>query len=50
MQPVYQVFILDIKFRFTCDESDLFYNFLKFQNIMTRIVGVTHTLVIFVFM
>ena len=31
--------ILDIKFPFTCGESDLYYNIVKFQYIMTRIVG-----------
>ena len=31
--------ILDIKFRFTCVESDLYQNIFKFPNIMTRIVG-----------
>ena len=31
--------ILDITFRFTCGESDLYYNIAKFQNIMTKIVA-----------
>ena len=31
--------ILDIKFLFTCDESDLCQNIVKFQNVMTRIVA-----------
>ena len=30
--------ILDVKFRVTCDESDLYQNIVEFQNIMTRIV------------
>ena len=32
---------LDIKFRFTCDDRKLYWNFVKFPNIMSRIVG-TH--------
>ena len=31
--------ILDITFRFTFGESDLYYNIAKFQNIMTKIVA-----------
>ena len=33
--------MIDIKFPFTCGESDLYKNIVKFQNIMTRIVGQT---------
>ena len=32
--------ILDIKFRVTCGQSDLYQNTVKFQDIMTRIVRV----------
>ena len=31
--------MLNIKFRFTCGHSDLYWNIVKFQNIMIRIVG-----------
>ena len=31
--------ILDIKFRFTCGESDPYSNIVKFQNIMTSIIA-----------
>ena len=30
--------LLKIKFLFTCGESDLYYNIVKFQNTMTRII------------
>ena len=31
--------ILAIKFPFSCGESDLYWNIVKFQNIMAKIVG-----------
>ena len=31
--------ILDITFRFTCGQSDLYQNIVKFQNIMNKIIG-----------
>ena len=36
--------MIDIKFPFTCGESDLYKNIVKFQNIMTRIVGQTEAI------
>ena len=37
-QLVYKVFIFDFKFRFTCGEWKLQQNFVKFSNIMNRIL------------
>ena len=37
--PYTKFVVLDIKFCFTCNESDLYSNIVMFQNIMTRIVG-----------
>ena len=34
---------LDIKFRFTCNESNLHKNYVKFQNIVIRIVAANLT-------
>ena len=38
-QFVNKVFIVDIKFRFTCGKSNMYWNFAMFQNIMNRIVA-----------
>ena len=35
---MYKVFILNIKFCFTCSEWKLYYNFVKFSNIMNSVV------------
>ena len=39
LQLKYNIFIINIKYRFTCDESNLYQDVAKIQNIRTRIVG-----------